>query len=72
MDRRPDWATIPLPSMTTREETFDMSKVERANLTGVILTPVTAPAPVGTLDDMAGGARRAMPRMHVRPPSARS
>ncbi len=58
--------------MTTREEIVGMSKVERANRSSMISKPVTVEALIGALDDLAGGARPAKPRVQVRPPSARS
>lgn len=53
MDRRDAWAMIPFLLMTTREETFDRSKFERANLRHVILKPFTAAGLIEEMDKVA-------------------
>lgn len=42
MDRRRDLASIPFLMMTTKEETFDRSKFDRAGIHHIILKPFTA------------------------------
>lgn len=53
MDRREAWAGIPFLLMTTREETFDRSKFERANLHHLILKPFTADGLISEMDKVA-------------------
>jgi two-component system, chemotaxis family, chemotaxis protein CheY len=50
MDRRPDTAAIPFLLMTTKEETFDRTKFERANVNHIILKPFTADSLIGEID----------------------
>lgn len=42
MDRRPDWKQIPFVIMTTKEETYDRGKFERARIRNILLKPFTA------------------------------
>ena len=42
MDRKPELASIPFLMMTTKEETFDRSKFDKAGIYHIILKPFTA------------------------------
>ncbi len=53
MDRRNSLAAIPFVLMTTREETYDRAKFERANIRNLILKPFTAASLVETMDRAA-------------------
>ncbi len=50
IERRPDMAAIPFLLMTTKEETFDRTKFERANVNHIILKPFTADALMEQMD----------------------
>ena len=50
MDRRPDWKRIPFVIMTTKEETYDRTKFNRAKIGRILLKPFTAETLVGECD----------------------
>ncbi|MFO1147647.1 MAG: response regulator [Alsobacter sp.] len=56
LERRPDTATIPFLLMTTKEETFDRSKFQRANVHHIILKPFTADSLIEQMDRAGDGA----------------
>jgi two-component system chemotaxis response regulator CheY len=53
MDRREEFASIPFLLMTTKEETFDRSKFERANLRHILLKPFTGEILISQIDKVA-------------------
>lgn len=53
MDRRPDWKRIPFVIMTTKEETYDRSKFDRAKIRNILLKPFTADTLVAESDRAA-------------------
>jgi two-component system, chemotaxis family, chemotaxis protein CheY len=55
MERRPDTANIPFLLMTTKEETFDRTKFERANVRHIILKPFTADSLMEQMDRAVDG-----------------
>lgn len=50
LDRRDEFARIPFLLMTTKEETYDRSKFERANLRNIILKPFTGDGLIAEID----------------------
>lgn len=42
IDRSPEWSKIPFLLMTTREETYDRTKFDKARIKHVLLKPFTA------------------------------
>ncbi|MHB2167190.1 response regulator [Alsobacter sp. R-9] len=54
MDRRPDWKAIPFVIMTTKEETYDRTKFERAHIHNILLKPFTAETLIAEADRAAG------------------
>jgi two-component system chemotaxis response regulator CheY len=56
MDRRGEFANIPFLLMTTKEETFDRSKFERANLQHIVLKPFTGETLMHQIDKVADAA----------------
>lgn len=56
MDRRSEFAAIPFLLMTTKEETFDRSKFERANLQHIVLKPFTGETLMQQIDQVADAA----------------
>jgi CheY-like chemotaxis protein len=53
MDRREEFASIPFLLMTTKEETYDRSKFERANLQHILLKPFTGEILINQIDKVA-------------------
>lgn len=53
LDRRDEFARIPFLLMTTKEETFDRTKFERANLRNIILKPFTGDGLIAEIDRIA-------------------
>ncbi len=53
MNRRPEWRTIPFVIMTTKEETYDRTKFDRAMIGNILLKPFTADTLVAEADRAA-------------------
>lgn len=53
IDRNATWARIPFLLITTREETYDKTKFEKAKITNVLLKPFTAQSLMAEIDRIA-------------------
>jgi two-component system, chemotaxis family, chemotaxis protein CheY len=53
LDRREEFSGIPFLLMTTKEETFDRTKFEKANLRNIILKPFTGDGLMSEIDRIA-------------------
>jgi CheY-like chemotaxis protein len=53
LDRREEFSGIPFLLMTTKEETFDKTKFEKANLRNIILKPFTGDGLMSEIDRIA-------------------
>jgi two-component system, chemotaxis family, chemotaxis protein CheY len=54
IDRNTAWSQIPFLLMTTREETYDKSKFEKAKIRNVLLKPFTAQSLMDEIDRVVG------------------
>ena len=54
IDRHASWSKIPFLLITTREETYDKSKFEKAKIKNVLLKPFTAQSLMDEIDRIAG------------------
>jgi two-component system, chemotaxis family, chemotaxis protein CheY len=53
IDRNPVWSKIPFLLITTREETYDMRKLDKSNIKNVLLKPSTAQGLMAEIDRIA-------------------